>query len=51
MSIGQAAEMAGLSLWDFNAALVRLRVSPINLTASEQADDFVRAGFAGRETL
>lgn len=43
MSIGQAAEMAGLSLWDFNAALARLRVSPINLTAAEQADDLVRA--------
>ena len=43
MSIGQAAELAGLSLWDFNAALARLHVSPINLTAAEQADDLVRA--------
>ncbi len=43
MSIGQAAELAGLSLWDFDAALARLQVSPINLTAAEQADDLARA--------
>ena len=43
MSIGQAAEMAGLSLWDFNAALKRLEVSTMNLTAAELADDLARA--------
>lgn len=43
MSLGQAAEMAGLSLWEFDAALSKLRVSPMNLSSADLADDLARA--------
>ncbi len=40
LTLGQAAEMAGLPVWSFMEALSRLGVSVINLTDEQLAHEF-----------
>ena len=43
LTLGQAAEMAGLPVWNFTEALSRLGVSVINLTDEQLAHEFRQA--------
>lgn len=43
LTLGQAAEMAGLPVWSFMEALSRLGVSVINLTDEQLAHEFSQA--------
>jgi predicted HTH domain antitoxin len=43
VTLVQAAQMAGMNLWDFTTALGRLQISPVNLSPAELADDLARA--------
>jgi predicted HTH domain antitoxin len=43
VTLGQAAELAGLPTWDFSEALGRIGVSVINLTPDQLAHDLASA--------
>ena len=43
VTLGQAAELAGLPIWDFSEALGRIGVSVINLRPDQLAHDLASA--------